>query len=217
MTIYNIDKLKKFVPEVSKHCSMALVAIGLLATPASALTMYDESISGDLDAIGSTVVPLGLGSNDIFGSILQTPTGDTDRINFFQVPGLVIDSIFLSFTAPFDGDNVGQSLTTALFNNVANLFDDNFNSITSGAVISAIFFDSFGAETGPLSQDTGGATWDFQLSSGVVFPNQPWKLTINTSEAPSVSEVPVPAALPLFGTGIALLGFMNWRRKRKAA
>lgn len=28
--------------------------------------------------------------------------------------------------------------------------------------------------------------------------------------------VPVPAALPLFGTGLAIMGFIGWRRKRKA-
>lgn len=38
-----------------------------------------------------------------------------------------------------------------------------------------------------------------------------------TANINSVSAVPVPAALPLFGTGLALLGFMGWRRKRKAA
>lgn len=32
-----------------------------------------------------------------------------------------------------------------------------------------------------------------------------------------ISAVPVPAALPLFGTGIAIMGFMSWRRKRKVA
>lgn len=30
------------------------------------------------------------------------------------------------------------------------------------------------------------------------------------------SVVPVPAALPLFGTGLAVLGLIGWRRKRKA-
>lgn len=30
------------------------------------------------------------------------------------------------------------------------------------------------------------------------------------------SVVPVPAALPLFGTGLAIMGFIGWRRKRKA-
>lgn len=32
----------------------------------------------------------------------------------------------------------------------------------------------------------------------------------------TVPEVPLPAALPLFGTGLAVMGFIGWRRKRKA-
>lgn len=33
----------------------------------------------------------------------------------------------------------------------------------------------------------------------------------------SVGTVPVPAALPLFASGLGLLGFAGWRRKRRAA
>jgi len=32
---------------------------------------------------------------------------------------------------------------------------------------------------------------------------------------PAVSAVPLPAALPLFGSGLAVMGFIGWRRKRK--
>ncbi|MBE7636390.1 hypothetical protein GUA87_06000 [Sneathiella sp. P13V-1] len=32
-----------------------------------------------------------------------------------------------------------------------------------------------------------------------------------------VTAVPLPAALPLYGAGMALLGFIGWRRKQKAA
>ncbi|WP_373084491.1 VPLPA-CTERM sorting domain-containing protein [Sneathiella sp.] len=32
-----------------------------------------------------------------------------------------------------------------------------------------------------------------------------------------ISAVPLPAALPLYGAGLAAMGFMGWRRKRKAA
>ncbi len=33
----------------------------------------------------------------------------------------------------------------------------------------------------------------------------------------AVSAVPLPAALPLYGAGIAVLGFMGWRRRKNAA
>ena len=29
-------------------------------------------------------------------------------------------------------------------------------------------------------------------------------------------DIPLPAALPLYGTGLAVMGFIGWRRKRKA-
>jgi hypothetical protein len=32
-----------------------------------------------------------------------------------------------------------------------------------------------------------------------------------------ISDVPLPAALPLFATGLAGLGLLGWRRKKAAA
>ena len=32
----------------------------------------------------------------------------------------------------------------------------------------------------------------------------------------TINPVPLPAALPLYGTGLAVMGFLGWRRKRKA-
>jgi len=57
-----------------------------------------------------------------------------------------------------------------------------------------------------LSQETG-APYDvgtfFGLSSGEVFFQ-------------SDVATPLPAALPLFATGLGALGLLGWRRKRKA-
>lgn len=39
---------------------------------------------------------------------------------------------------------------------------------------------------------------------------------LNANFAP-VGTVPIPAALPLFAAGLSAMGFMGWRRKRKAA
>ena len=36
-------------------------------------------------------------------------------------------------------------------------------------------------------------------------------------EISAVSTVPLPAALPLFATGLGALGLLGWRRKRKVA
>ncbi|MFT5277645.1 MAG: hypothetical protein ACI97K_002799 [Glaciecola sp.] len=124
---------------------------------ASAAVIYDEAVDGEIDAIGSTNVDLVSGVNQILGSIDATPPPDTDRIRFTQVNGLTIESIVLTFSGVFDDANIGQSMTSALFNSEANLFDDNFNMITSGAPITTSFFDSFGSETGPLTTTTFGA------------------------------------------------------------
>ena len=40
-------------------------------------------------------------------------------------------------------------------------------------------------------------------------------LVLSTSA--TFSQVPLPAALPLFATGLAALGLLGWRRKKKAA
>jgi hypothetical protein len=39
----------------------------------------------------------------------------------------------------------------------------------------------------------------------------------NTSLTSSLSSVPLPAALPLFATGLGVLGLLGWRRKRRVA
>ena len=193
----------------NKFFAAAMVAFTLSLGQASAATViYDESVNGDIDAIGSTNVNLVAGVNEILGSINQTPPAESDYIHFTQVAGLVVDSIVLSFSGPFGR---GENLNSALFNNVANLFDSNFNAINSGASISASFFDSFGPDTGPLSQTTFGAIWDFQLAAGVVFAGKPWKLTITTSQV-QVPSVPLPAPFLLL---LSALGGLAVIRRRK--
>ncbi|MDB4517022.1 VPLPA-CTERM sorting domain-containing protein [Crocinitomicaceae bacterium] len=193
-------------------CAITGAALVLSMSSAFADTIYDESASGDLDAIGTTNVNLVAGINEILGSIPETPPADTDRIKFTQVANLIVDSITLSFTSSFDPLRLGTQFYLDLHNDQANLFDDNFLIASTGAPILASFFDSFGPETGPLTQTTFGTIWDFQISPGTVYPYQDWKLTINTS-GEVAPPVPLPAAVWLFGSG--LLGLIGIARRKK--
>ncbi len=50
---------------------------------------------------------------------------------------------------------------------------------------------------------------------GVAFQSKEYDLFYDF-EAPQISVVPLPAALPLYGAGVALLGLMGWRRRKAA-
>ena len=78
---------------------------------------------------------------------------------------------------------------------------NGFRDVTfgSGFLFGVTFIDFFVADLSPRNSD-------FALAS----------ITLRDGPIESPSIVPVPAALPLFGTGLAVMGFIGWRRKRKA-
>jgi hypothetical protein len=56
----------------------------------------------------------------------------------------------------------------------------------------------------------------FNLDDGVT-ANDPGTFLFNNLFLPPTAETPLPAAFPLFATGLGALGFLGWRRKRKQA
>ena len=80
------------------------------------------------------------------------------------------------------------------------------------------------------SFDSNGAAADVALISGVTIPSTTLFTTENadgsfvwvvpppgTNIYDGKSDTPLPAALPLFATGLGALGLLGWRRKRKIA
>jgi hypothetical protein len=126
---------------------------------------------------------------------------------------------------------VGSALYTSSLQTLANTggafvpitFNPNV-AVTAGNDYVAFLFANSGnyAEWGMLFSGDGGypagLVWDpvgtnFSLltSSNWVFVNWQSAFTAEFS-----STTPLPAALPLFATGLAGLGLLGWRRKRKA-
>jgi hypothetical protein len=60
---------------------------------------------------------------------------------------------------------------------------------------------------------TGNIGWQFSSSSTFSAPLDPGDQI--TLAAPMEAATPLPAALPLFATGLGALGLFGWRRKRK--
>ena len=75
---------------------------------------------------------------------------------------------------------------------------------------------------------SNNATGIFAAGSGTIFPSDATSMcTVDSTRTSCVisgmitvattSPVPLPATLPLFATGLAGLGLLGWRRKKKAA
>ncbi len=64
--------------------------------------------------------------------------------------------------------------------------------------------------------DGNNGYWDIEI-----YPNPDWEQIIFTGvgnlaivEIDTVSAVPIPAALPLFGSALGLMGFIGWKRRK---
>jgi hypothetical protein len=57
----------------------------------------------------------------------------------------------------------------------------------------------------------------FLLADSKTFYLETLTSDVTFSAAYAVSATPLPAALPLFASGLGAMGLLGWRRKRKAA
>jgi hypothetical protein len=92
-------------------------------------------------------------------------------------------------------------------------------TVASG-VITAYHFEDYG------NSNSSPAQVCCALNIWSNYPSQPALSPINDTisygttepiQFSSLSAVPLPTALPLFASGLGVMGFLGWRRKRKAA
>jgi hypothetical protein len=66
-----------------------------------------------------------------------------------------------------------------------------------------------------FSYDDGGSVWQFVVNGFTMGPNAGGTITHDLTA--QVSQAPLPAALPLFASGLAGMSLLAWWRRRKVA
>ena len=106
-------------------------------------------------------------------------------------------------------DTIGQSLTATA--NGPGLLDFSFKNLTNGSSFSNITSTFTTAHSFTIVDAQGVNGFDYYIGY-----NDNWSGDNDYNDflvGVSVSEVPVPAALPLMASGLGLLGFAGFRRK----
>jgi hypothetical protein len=139
--------------------------------------------------------------------------------NFFNIDGGAggyvggfLDSVvgLKTLTITFDNPQVGFGFDTADLMGSFNVQIFSGATVLSNQTFSGARFYGFQDSSADITSVTitgaaaGGNVIGFDLDN----------FTYNAT--PTVSAVPVPAALPLFATGLAGLGLLGWRRKKAA-
>ena len=207
---------------------MTRIAAGLLiltlglASPAWAATIHIQNSFGlddpnttlGFDALGGD----GISVTDQFagqGVVFTPAPGGGDLVTLYSDNFAGMDGFALNQGGTFQIQFLG-TVTEAAFAFLTNPGTSMFRALLSGTEIQA-----FTAETS-LASNAFPGTWfgftGFTFDAIEVVPggtNQAFRL--DNLQYSEVAPVPLPAALPLFGTGLGILGFLGWRRRRKMA
>ena len=116
----------------------------------------------------------------------------------------LLDQVFLDIPgAAFDSK---PQLTNGLNNSSLGWIHTPYRVLSSGVLFAGAVYNGRSESNDHVDKRAVEVADDLFGSGTQVYAR--WAL------APLPSVVPLPAALPLYGTGIAILGVVGWRRKR---
>ena len=225
-------------------CSVSMPFVGMmvgcilasLAAPAKAVVLFENPfVAGaenkfwcdpcTVDQPG----PNGGAGGRVWDSFTLTGLSTLHRLTYFGLPqdnlqaGVNVEIAYLPYTSPIFSAHYGLELISIM--NV-NAGADRRQILLPDIVLDAgkYWLTIYGVST------TYRHTWRGQFepngdNSLLQFgpdPDHPNGFTAGREDARfqidgTVNPVPLPAALPLYGTGLGVLAFLAWRRKRKAA
>jgi len=167
-----------------------------------------------------------VGETLTYSFLMDTDTPDND---FFGPAGGYEDGVS-DFSARIGDNNFGMGTDSFLSVNNGNNGQDEFNINIHNPTHNLPIVPSLGTQhfTIALIDETASALNSDAIPTSLIlgsFTTSSWALNLSIDDgevfgivtSANVSPVPLPAALPLFGTGLGIMGFIGWRRKRRMA
>jgi hypothetical protein len=179
---------------------------------------------GLLACIATSIVPAGLSH----ASTLVGTTSDALAINGLVVDGVTYDVTF--YNSSYDSV-YSSTLPTFLGNSggAADAASALASALTAFDVTALVGLTQYNAVAIPYSDSSGQNTSSVVVESSIKLGT--WATNISTANdpitysccdyagftvAPPIGATPLPAGLPLFATGLGVLGLLGWRRRRRA-
>jgi hypothetical protein len=167
----------------------------------NAVIVYDELTSGDLPGLNAEILILavGVGSNEIIGELGENPdTADSFYIDLRD--GFRLDSIVVTkFPVPENGYKIGLNLHYA----------DSLRHLSINQVY-------LGVDILPLLNPLWGPGFSVPIENDIIEISLLQTLSRNAYGFDIVvSQVPIPPAVWLFGSG--LIGLVGIARRKKAS
>ncbi|TNE40258.1 MAG: hypothetical protein EP348_02370 [Alphaproteobacteria bacterium] len=195
----------------------AFLALG--ATAAEASTVFDLTGNGKWDSsysFNEDNIGLTVSAGENYGNSVYS---GYDYLYQQNHHGLGVYSLFNGSDKELDGSYASEVMTF-LFDTAVQLVSITFSKVDSSDDFD-FYFDS-GSGLSKISSDVdipnSGQYVFSSLWSGTSFAfgadASDDSFTIKKIEVAQVSAVPLPIALPLYGSGLAVLGFLGWRRRK---
>jgi hypothetical protein len=188
---YQADQMLPAFVRVPICAIVVLAAAGGVPTSASAITLsYDYSGAGSVSFQSNATLNIGgtcLSPCVISALLSISGTG----------PAASPTSGWAALAFTTISDNLGDNLNLGV--NAGNIGTNR--NLNGGVFFPSILPSTLDVSTSSLASFLGGP--------GIV------DYSINVSLPEGAYVTPLPAALPLFATGLAALGLLGWRRKRK--
>ena len=155
------------------------------------------------------------------GGLQAAPTGyDGNQFAFVQGLGAFSQTFVAPFTGQFSVNWLEGSRQNERLVNAQSTFDgaQSYNVLLNNVVLGTYSTPSgqnFEAESTSLFSLIGGVSYTLEFE-GLTSVGDHTAFIDMVSVDGTAAATPLPAALPLFATGIGAIGLLGWRRKRKA-